>query len=29
MPVPEIGDDPNGADGSFDLQKTIINFVFL
>lgn len=28
MPVPEIGDDPDSADSSFDLHKIIINLFF-
>lgn len=29
MPVPEIGDDPDSAESSFDLHKIIINVSLL
>lgn len=29
MPVPEIGDDPDSAESSFDLHKIIISVSFL
>lgn len=29
MPVPEIGDDPNSADSSFDLHKIVIKVFFI
>lgn len=28
MPVPEIGDDPDSAESSFDLHKIIISVSF-